>query len=193
MHVSYEAAQRYFDIEAGLALHPNEIAAMPSIGEKVRDAYFNDVINIGDEQRYCSTEVIITQGPMKGQLVARLSKAKGCRAISRADLLHTFSALVPKENITIGKRLDVIRKVDSGLSSHFRTVAEPHLTSSLELMGIGARLKVTIWALNTLSPCPSTTTAGLSIELGCLFTISLIKLKKLGLPRSHHDWAALLL
>ncbi|RAO71300.1 uncharacterized protein BHQ10_007312 [Talaromyces amestolkiae] len=65
VHVSYEAAQRYFDIEAGLALHPNEIAAMPSIGEKVRDAYFNDVINIGDEQRYCSTEVIITQGPMK--------------------------------------------------------------------------------------------------------------------------------
>lgn len=63
VHV-YEAAQQYFDIDVGLALHPNGIDAL-SIGKKVRDAYFNDVINIRDEQRECSTDVIITLVPKK--------------------------------------------------------------------------------------------------------------------------------
>jgi salicylate hydroxylase len=119
VHV-YEGVQQYLDIGAGLALHPNGIASMLSIGEELRDAYVSNATNVGDELRECSTDVIIAQGLKKGELVAQLGKAKGRRSISRADLLKAFSTLVPTDSITFGKRLQSIDETDSEVHLYFK-------------------------------------------------------------------------
>ncbi|KAL7625160.1 hypothetical protein AAE478_004375 [Parahypoxylon ruwenzoriense] len=104
MHV-YESVTAYKDVGAGLALHLNAIRAMATISPELRQAYFNKASSMGDEDQMMSTNVILAQGPHKGQLVAELGRAKGRKTVSRADLLDGFLALVPRECISFGKRL----------------------------------------------------------------------------------------
>ncbi|KAM7201079.1 hypothetical protein V8F33_003491 [Rhypophila sp. PSN 637] len=104
VHV-YEAAPGYKDMGAGLALHKNAIGAMSLIGPEVLKAYFDNASNIGEDDVEMVTEVILAHGPHAGELVAELGRAKGRKSISRADLLHGLVQLIPKDKITLGKKL----------------------------------------------------------------------------------------
>jgi len=112
VHV-YEGVPEYKDVGAGLALHKNAIGAMSLLGPEVRKAYFDKAINIGeDEDDEMATEVILAHGPHTGQLVAELGRAKGRKSVSRADLLAGFLDLIPKQNISFGKKLALIEETD---------------------------------------------------------------------------------
>ncbi|KAI1415322.1 FAD/NAD(P)-binding domain-containing protein [Hypoxylon sp. FL1857] len=113
VHV-YESVPAYKDIGAGLALHLNAIKAMALIGPEVKEAYFDKALSMGDENQEMVTEVILGQGPHKGQLVAELGRAKGRKTVSRADLLDGFLALIPRERISFGKKLVSINETSSG-------------------------------------------------------------------------------
>ncbi|KAI8960562.1 FAD/NAD(P)-binding domain-containing protein [Daldinia sp. FL1419] len=113
VHV-YESVPVYKDVGAGLALHLNAIKAMALIGPEVRQAYFDKALTMGDEDQEMVTEVILGQGPHKGQLVAELGRAKGRKTVSRADLLDGFLALIPRENVSFGKKLIDIKEQASG-------------------------------------------------------------------------------
>ncbi|KAI1458443.1 FAD/NAD(P)-binding domain-containing protein [Annulohypoxylon moriforme] len=112
VHV-YEAVSAYKDVGAGLALHLNAIKAMTLIGAEVREAYFDKALTMGDENQEMVTEVILGQGPHQGQLVAELGRAKGRKTVSRADLLDGYLALIPREQISFGKRLVKITEKSS--------------------------------------------------------------------------------
>lgn len=100
----YESVQKYQDVGAGLALHLNAIKAMILIGPELRDAYSSRALLMGEEDVEMSTDVILGHGPNKGEVVAELGKAKGRRTVHRHKLMEGLSELVPKENITFGKR-----------------------------------------------------------------------------------------
>lgn len=104
----YEAVKEYQDVGAGLALHGNAIQAMTLIDPEVRDAYFTKALNMGEEDQELATEVIMVDGPNKGEQVAALGKAKGRKTVARSDLLRGFADLVPQEKISLGKRLEKI-------------------------------------------------------------------------------------
>ncbi|KAI0834593.1 FAD/NAD(P)-binding domain-containing protein [Hypoxylon sp. FL0890] len=109
----YESVPVYNDVGAGLALHLNAIKAMALIGPEVREAYFDKALSMGEENQEMATEVILGQGPHKGQLVAELGRAKGRKTVSRADLLDGFLTLIPKERISFGKKLVSINETSS--------------------------------------------------------------------------------
>ncbi|KAI1104263.1 FAD/NAD(P)-binding domain-containing protein [Jackrogersella minutella] len=113
VHV-YESVPAYKDIGAGLALHLNAIKAMALIGPEVKQAYFDKALSMGDENQEMVTQVILGQGPHKGQLVAELGRAKGRKTVSRADLLDGFLALIPSGRISFGKKLVSIDQQTSG-------------------------------------------------------------------------------
>ncbi|KAI1468599.1 FAD/NAD(P)-binding domain-containing protein [Daldinia caldariorum] len=113
VHV-YESVPAYKDVGAGLALHLNAIKAMTLLGPEIRQAYFDKALTMGDEDQEMVTEVILGQGPHKGELVAELGRAKGRKTVSRADLLDGFLALIPKDKISFGKKLVEINEQVSG-------------------------------------------------------------------------------
>ncbi|KAK3720842.1 hypothetical protein LTR37_003505 [Vermiconidia calcicola] len=106
----YEAVSEYKDVGAGLAIHLNGIKAMTLIGPEVRQAYFDNASDMGEEDQEMSTEVILAQGPSMGELVAELGKAKGRKSISRADLLQGLAKLIPRDCISFDKNYRVLRK-----------------------------------------------------------------------------------
>lgn len=110
----YESVPEYKDVGAGLALHMNAIKAMTLIGPEVRQAYFDKALEMGEEDQVMSTEVILAQGPNQGELVAELGKAKGRKTVARSDLLDGLLALVPRERISFGKRLERIEEGGEG-------------------------------------------------------------------------------
>jgi salicylate hydroxylase len=101
----YESVASYRDVGAGLALHKNAIEAMAQLGPEVQRAYFDAALDMGDEHEEMATEVILAEGPHRGELVAELGRAKGRKSVSRADLLRGFLGLIPAERITLGARL----------------------------------------------------------------------------------------
>lgn len=101
----YEGTPAYKDIGAGLALHKNALSAMSLIGPEVLKAYFDKAVDIGEGDEEMVTEVILAHGPHAGELVAELGRAKGRKSVSRADLLHGLAELIPKKNISYGKKL----------------------------------------------------------------------------------------
>ncbi|KAH9826242.1 FAD binding domain [Teratosphaeria destructans] len=116
----YESVPEYKDVGAGLALHMNAIKSMTLIGPEVRQVYFDKALNMGEEDQEMSTEVILAHGPHQGEMVAELGKAKGRKSISRADLLDGLLELVPKENISFGKRLEKISEDADGVRLSFK-------------------------------------------------------------------------
>ncbi|RMY74390.1 hypothetical protein D0863_03270 [Hortaea werneckii] len=120
----YESVPEFKDVGAGLALHMNAIKAMALIGEEVKQTYFNKALFMGEEDKEMSTEVILAQGPNQGELVAELGKAKGRKTVARSALLDGLLELVPKENISFGKRLESIDESDAGVRLKFKDGSE---------------------------------------------------------------------
>ncbi|TKA21766.1 hypothetical protein B0A50_08691 [Salinomyces thailandicus] len=116
----YESVPGYKDVGAGLALHMNAIKAMALIGDEVKQTYFDKALFMGEEDKEMSTEVILAQGPNKGELVAELGKAKGRKTVARSALLDGLLELVPKANITFGKKLDSIDETPDAVHLHFQ-------------------------------------------------------------------------
>lgn len=116
----YESVPEYKDVGAGLALHKNAIAAMGLIGPEVRKAYFDTASDMGEEDQVMSTEVILAQGPNAGTMVAELGKVKGRKSVSRADLIGALAKLLPKEQLSFGKRLESIEEGESGVTITFK-------------------------------------------------------------------------
>ncbi|KAK1085126.1 hypothetical protein LTR33_002275 [Friedmanniomyces endolithicus] len=132
----YESVPAYKDVGAGLALHMNAIKAMTLIGPEVRQAYFSKAMEMGEEDKEMSTEVILAHGPNKGELVAELGKAKGRKTVSRADLLDGLLDLVPKENISFKKRLERIEESNDGVRITFKDGSEAHADCMIGADGI---------------------------------------------------------
>ena len=120
----YESVPGHKDVGAGLALHMNAIKAMSLIGPEVRQAYFNNASDMGEEEQEMSTEVILAQGPNMGELVAELGKAKGRKSISRADLLAGLLELVPEDRISFSKRMVEIEEDSEGVNIRFEDGTE---------------------------------------------------------------------
>ena len=120
----YEAVSAYKDVGAGLALHLNAIKAMTLIGPEVKKAYIDKACDMGEEDQVMSTEVILSQGPNMGELVAELGKAKGRKTVRRADLLDELLELVPNDRITFGKRLKTIAEDAEGVHITFEDGTE---------------------------------------------------------------------
>ncbi|KAK0840441.1 hypothetical protein LTR91_019390 [Friedmanniomyces endolithicus] len=132
----YESVPAYKDVGAGLALHMNAIKAMTLIGPEVRQAYFSKAMEMGEEDKEMSTEVILAHGPNQGELVAELGKAKGRKTVSRADLLDGLLELVPKENISFDKRLEKIEESNDGVRITFKDGSEAHADCMIGADGI---------------------------------------------------------
>lgn len=107
LHV-YESVALYENVGAGLAIHKNGIKAMDLIDPRLKEAYFERALDIGEEDKEMATEVIIACGPHAGTTIAELGKAKGRKTISRAALLAGFRALLPSTCISFGKKLKTI-------------------------------------------------------------------------------------
>lgn len=116
----YEGAKEYKDIGGGLAIHMNGINSMDLINPGLKQAYFDKGLLMGEEGIEMSTEVVIAQGPFKGEVVANLGRAKNRKSVSRADLLEGFSSLIPKDKITWGKRLEGIEQDGEGVQLTFQ-------------------------------------------------------------------------
>ncbi|ORY62993.1 uncharacterized protein BCR38DRAFT_458248 [Pseudomassariella vexata] len=111
----YESVAAYKDIGAGLALHMNAIKAMMLLGPEVRQAYLDKALTmVEDEEKEMVTEVVLAQGPHKGQLVAELGRAKGRKTVSRADLLEGVLGLLPEGTVEFGKKVKEIEERSDG-------------------------------------------------------------------------------
>ncbi|KAK5135363.1 hypothetical protein LTR08_005305 [Meristemomyces frigidus] len=132
----YESVPEYKDVGAGLALHMNAIKAMTLIGDEVRQTYFDKACEMGEEDQVMSTEVILAQGPNQGELVAELGKAKGRKTVARSDLLDGLLDLVPKENISFGKRLESIEESGDGVRIQFKDGTDVKVDCMLGADGI---------------------------------------------------------
>jgi len=110
----YEGVPKYTDIGAGLALHKNAITAMDLIHPAIKKTYFAKALTMaGEEDEEMVTQVILVSGPNTGEVVAELGKAKGRRTVARSDLLDGLLALLPKDRVTFGKKLDSIQEDDA--------------------------------------------------------------------------------
>jgi salicylate hydroxylase len=110
----YEGVPKYTDIGAGLALHKNAITAMDLIHPAIKKTYFAKALTMaGEEDEEMVTQVILVSGPNTGEVVAELGKAKGRRTVARSDLLDGLLALLPKDRVTFGKKLDSIKEDDA--------------------------------------------------------------------------------
>ncbi|KAI0134594.1 hypothetical protein BJ170DRAFT_206775 [Xylariales sp. AK1849] len=116
----YESVPGYRDVGAGLALHLNAMKAMTLIGPELRDAYMDKALTMGeDEDTELATEVILAQGPHKGEKVAELGRAKGRKTVARSDLLDAFLTLLPDGVVEFDKKLASIEERGTGVQLEF--------------------------------------------------------------------------
>ncbi|KIW35666.1 uncharacterized protein PV07_02351 [Cladophialophora immunda] len=111
----YEQVQQHRDKGGALALHANAIGAMELIDPAIKRAYFRKANSmLEDDDREMATQVILAEGKHKGEVIARLGRAKGRKTVARVDLINGFMDLVPNENLNMGKRLENIEESDDG-------------------------------------------------------------------------------
>lgn len=110
-----EATPAYSNVGSGMALLKNAIAAMASIDPLIRDVYFRRANSmLADDEVEMATQVILGEGPMRGEVVAFLGRARGRKTVARWELLRGLNELVPQERIRFGKRFRSVRDLEGG-------------------------------------------------------------------------------
>lgn len=109
----YEAAAKFLQVGAGLALHANAISAMDLIDPEIKQTYFRKANSMAaDDEVEMATQVIMAEGKFKGETIAALGRAKGRKTVARHDLLAGYLSLVPEERVHFCKRLVDVEQHD---------------------------------------------------------------------------------
>jgi salicylate hydroxylase len=118
--VVYEATAAYGDVGGGMALHKNAILAMQSVDADVLQAYLRKANSmLADDEVEMSTQVILGEGPLQGNTVAHLGRAKGRKTVSRHDLIEGLRSIVDESCIHFSKRLKSVQEVDQQVVAEF--------------------------------------------------------------------------
>src|SRR5689334_19433277 len=112
----YEAAPELREIGAGVALQPNAMKALRSLGLEaaVRAFAWESQYQVVREGR---TGRVITRTPQRGYLEARFG-ATGC-TVHRADLLDVLAAAVPDDSVRLGARCVEVQATADAASARF--------------------------------------------------------------------------
>jgi salicylate hydroxylase len=118
----YEAAHKFAEIGAGVALGPNSQRAMIMIDKKIHEAFLTQVTNNGWESQ-CKTWFQFRNG-MEGhgeELLTTPTNQTGQATVHRALFLDELVKLVPKEIAHFGKRVEeIVDNGEEGITLHFK-------------------------------------------------------------------------
>lgn len=118
----YEAAHKFAEIGAGVAIGPNSQRAMAAIDKKIHEAFLSQATNNGWKSEH-DTWFQFRNG-MEGhdeELFTAPKNATGQTTLHRALFLDELVKLVPKEIAHFGKRVDQIQdNVGKGIMLHFK-------------------------------------------------------------------------
>ncbi|KAF4210922.1 hypothetical protein CNMCM5878_003420 [Aspergillus fumigatiaffinis] len=118
----YEAAPKFSEIGAGLALAPNGQRAMKLIDEAI-DAAFSvqATSNVWESQRTTWFQIRTGVEGQGEELITAPTNETGQRTVHRALFLDELVKLVPKKICHFGKRVELILdKGDDGITIHFK-------------------------------------------------------------------------
>jgi salicylate hydroxylase len=122
----YEQVHSHRDKGGALALHKNAIGAMDLIDPALKEAYMR-VANsmLEDDEKEMATHVILAESlpdrqDVRGEVIARLGRAKGRKTVSRVDLISGYMKLLPEGAVKMGKHLSFLTETPSGeITLHF--------------------------------------------------------------------------
>jgi salicylate hydroxylase len=138
----YEAAPELKEIGAGVALGPNAMKALRSIGleDAVRAvAYESDNALL----RNWRTGRIISSTPRRGFLQSRFG-ATGCTA-HRADLLDALASGVPHEIVALGARCQSVEASDDGAAARFTDGTQAEADVVVGADGIHSKVRASLF------------------------------------------------
>ena len=118
----YEAAHKFSEIGAGIAVSPNAIRTLKLIGPDAEQAYQRLATpNQWEEMKNVWFEYRFGEGPREGEFIAAPHSETGQSTVHRAKFLEEFVKLIPEGVAHFGKRLDRIEELDKGgLVLHFK-------------------------------------------------------------------------
>ncbi|KAG2413127.1 hypothetical protein HFD88_010686 [Aspergillus terreus] len=124
----YEAANKFSEIGAGLALAPNGQRAMKLIGDEIHAAFSAQATsNLWESQRSTWFQVRVGVEGRGEELITAPTNETGQTTVHRALFLDELARLVPKEICHFGKRVDQILDAgDGGITIHFSDGTTAH-------------------------------------------------------------------
>ena len=138
----YEAAPELKEIGAGVALGPNAMKALRSLGleDKVREvAWESDYQYL----RNWKTGAVIQKTARKGPLYERYG-ATGCSA-HRADLLDVLGAALPPEMVHLAARCTDVESTSTGAVARFRDGSEIEADVIIGADGIHSAVRASLF------------------------------------------------
>ena len=123
VHVQiYEAAHKFSEIGAGIAVAPNAVRALRLIGPDAQQAYLRLATSNGSEDmKNVWFEYRWGEGPKEGQFIAAPRSETGQSSVHRAKFLDEFVKLIPEGVSHFGKRLVRIEEIEAGgVVLHFK-------------------------------------------------------------------------
>jgi salicylate hydroxylase len=118
----YEAAHKFSEIGAGVAVGPNAQRALKLISPETERAFRSQATgNIGKGNKYAWSEIRYGSGPHAGELIGAPMNETGQQSVHRAKFLDELVKLVPSEIAHFGKRLTGIDEEEGkGVVLHFK-------------------------------------------------------------------------
>jgi salicylate hydroxylase len=110
VHV-YEAASKFSEVGAGVALGPNAQRALHMIDPRIQQAFLSQVTqNISPEFENTWFEFRRGTGEGAGEILANIKNATGQSTVHRAKFLDELVKLVPSNIVSFGKRLQAVEE-----------------------------------------------------------------------------------
>lgn len=109
----YEAASKFAEVGAGVALGPNAQRALGLISPDVEAAYLAEATgNLSPGFKDTWFEFLRGTGPAAGEVLANIRNSTGQSTVHRAKFLDGLVKLLPVEVVHVGKRLQAIQQTD---------------------------------------------------------------------------------
>jgi salicylate hydroxylase len=118
----YEAAHKFAEIGAGVALGPNSQRAMRLIDENIYAGFLAQATNnLWESQRSTWFQIRVGTEGRGEELITAPTNETGQKTVHRALFLDELVKLVPKEIAHFGKRVDqILDNGDEGVTLHFK-------------------------------------------------------------------------
>lgn len=117
----YEAAHKFSEIGAGVAIGPNARRAMHSIDPKIEDAFAAELTgNISKEFDNTWFAYEYGEGPQCGEFITRVLNETGQTTVHRAKFLEALVKLIPPEIAHFGKRVEILEERSDDVLIHFK-------------------------------------------------------------------------
>ncbi|KAK5991934.1 6-methylsalicylic acid decarboxylase atA [Cladobotryum mycophilum] len=143
----YEATSEFREVGLGLSLSPAAHRAMPLIDPHIREIYDSLVTTHADSPGYEAFkqtwfEIIWATGDRAGQRLMELKALpSGQTTVRRADFLDALSALIPKDMVHFGKRLESYEETGDGVALNFEDGTSVVADVVIGCDGIKSRVK----------------------------------------------------